>query len=129
MSFSVPHLMRPAAALIRPCRAARLGRYFSGNIQLPRRTSPRGVSAEIGGGQSLVNRPKMTTFGLEKVALIHVVVRRVRQSVVANAKRLRECPPPIARGARSRTQGPIHEPVVVYRSSGIGRSYRSPRFL
>src|SRR5438477_2856391 len=113
MSFSVPHLMRPAAALIRPAGRRVSGLTFFGQHQVPRRTSLRGVSAEIGGGQSLVNRPKMTTFGLEKAALIHVVVRRLRQSVVAKAKRLRECPPPIARGARSRTQGPIHEPVVV----------------
>src|SRR6267378_1440505 len=102
---------------------------FGQHPTAPPDKGPRGVSAEIGGGQSLVNRPKMTTFGLEKAALIHVVVRRVRQSVVAKAKRLRECPPPIVRGARSRTQGPIHETVVVYRSSGIGRGYRSPRFL
>src|SRR5438034_4087468 len=35
------------------------------------------------------------------------------QSVIANNGRLRECPPPFARGALSRTQGPVHDPAVV----------------
>src|SRR5882724_5801340 len=96
-SFSVPHL-RP--------RMHREGGAFrashGGQRKKPRRTAREEADREIGGGQSLVNRPKTAVFRI-KTGDTHAVVRLARQSCHCQHEA-------IARVSRRRWRGATPDP-------------------
>src|SRR4051812_44443518 len=103
--------MRPCAARC-ALRVALFGLHAAGNVKSPAGQCLRGVSAEIGGGPILVNRPEFAAF-----------LRDARLTLTALSNAPGNPPLPTmddcasvrrrSRGHFTRTEGPFHESAAV----------------
>ena len=98
-SFSVPHragcgLQPPRCTL----RAALFGLHTVGNSKMAPPDGPARNMARDRRGSKPCQSAQNGRFWASNRRALTPLLAPARQSVVANARRLRECPPPIARG-------------------------------